>query len=300
MDISDVVIVGQGPAGLSAAIYTARAGLSTLVLGCEPKVAGDYDIDNYFGFPEGIKGNELIRLGCDHAARFGAELKCEKVLSIYQEQDQTLKIKTDSGEYRTRTVVLATGVSRVRPGIKNISEYEGRGVSYCVSCDGFFFRDKKVAVVGEGVFAANQALELKEYTSQVQICTQGKEPDMPESYKQLLQNADISVSDKKIVRLEGEQFLERIQLEDGSSEDVDGLFVAMGQASSLDFAYSLGITTHKVFIEADHQQKTNVPGVFAAGDCVGRFLQISVAVGEGAIAARSAINYLKELDKKKA
>ncbi len=298
MSIKDVAIIGQGPAGLSAAIYTARAGLDTIVLGCAPKVAGDYDIDNYFGFPQGIKGHELIELGCDHAAKYGAEITCERVLSIHMEPDDTFKIKTDSGEHRARAVILATGVSRVRPGIKNISEYEGKGVSYCVSCDGFFFKNKKVFVVGEGVFAANQAMELKEYTPHVSIYTQGKRPDMPDSYMQRLQEMEIPVLTDKIVRLEGEQFLEKVQFEDSSTTEVDGLFVAMGEASSLDFAYSLGITTQKIFIEADHDQKTNIPGVFAAGDCVGRFLQISVAVGEGAIAARSAINHLKGQKKK--
>ncbi len=294
MSNRDVAIIGQGPAGLSAAIYTARAGLDTLVLGCDPKVAGDYDIDNYFGFPQGIKGKELMELGCDHAVKYGAELICEKVLAIHMEPDQTFRIRTDSGEHRARAVILATGVSRVRPGIKNISEYEGKGVSYCVSCDGFFFRGKKVAVVGEGVFAANQALELKEYTPDVKIFTQGREPDMPDIYLERLKEMNVPVLRDKIVRLEGDQFLERAILENDQVMDVDGLFVAMGEASSMDFAYSLGITTQKIFIEADHEQKTNVPGIFAAGDCVGRFMQISVAVGEGAIAARSAINYLKK------
>ncbi len=296
MRTRDVVIIGQGPAGLSAAIYTARAGLDTLILGCEPKVAGNYDIDNYFGFPEGIKGNELIELGCKHAAKFGAELSCEKVLAIHQDPEQTFKIKTDQNEYLGRSVILSTGVSRIRPGIKNLSQYEGKGVSYCVSCDAFFFRNKKVVVVGEGVFAANQALELKEYTPDVSICSQGKQPTIPEHYLERLNKAEIPVLTHKITHLEGEQVLEKAILEDGSKMEIDGLFVAMGEASSLDFAYSLGIITQGVFIEADHAQKTNVPGVFAAGDCVGRFLQISVAVGEGAIAAKSAINYLKGLN----
>ncbi len=300
MQVRDAIIIGQGPAGLSCAIYTARAGLDTLVLGCDPKVAGDYHIDNYFGFPNGISGKELIDLGCDHAVKFGVERNCERVLATHSEQgenqEQIFKIKTEQNEYHGRTVVLATGVSRVRPGINNLSDYEGKGVSYCVSCDAFFFRKQKVLVVGEGVFAANQALELKEYTPYVSICTQEKSLDIPEHYQQLLEQADIPVTNRKIVSLQGDQVLERAVLKDGSSLDVDGLFVAMGEASSLDFAYSLGIVTNKFFVEADHKQRTNVPGVFAAGDCVGRFLQISVAVGEGAIAGRSAISYLKGLN----
>ena len=297
MEIVDVLIVGKGPAGLSAAIYTARAGLDTLILGCAPKVAGDYKIDNYFGFPETISGKDLIELGVRQAEKFGAKMRCEKVLSIYQQEDGLFKVKTEKGEILAKAVILATGVARIRPGIKNFSDYEGKGVSYCVSCDGFFYRNKKVMVVGEGIFAANQAIELKTYTPHVKICTQNKEITMTEEFKERLKKLDIPIIEKKIVQLEGKNFLERVVYNDGEKEEVDGLFVAMGEASSLDFAYTPGITRKGVFIETDANQKTNIPGVFAAGDCVGRFLQISVAVGEGAIAANSAIDYVKGLSR---
>ncbi|MFP4167968.1 MAG: NAD(P)/FAD-dependent oxidoreductase [Desulfonatronovibrionaceae bacterium] len=292
----EVAIVGQGPAGLSAAIYTSRAGMNTIILGCTPKVAGNYSIDNYFGFPEPITGDVLINLGKKQAEKFGTTLRCEKVLGIHFTKENRFGLKTDSNEYTAAAVILATGVSRIRPGIKNLSEYEGRGVSYCVSCDGFFCRDKKVMVVGEGVFAANQALELKEYTPHVQICTQLKKPDISPEFKSKLQKADIPILEKKIKNLEGDQGLESVRFHDGTSQEVDGLFVAMGEASSLDFAYSLGISRNGIFIEADQQQRTNIPGVFAAGDCVGRFLQISVAAGEGAIAGKEALEYIKGLD----
>ena len=295
MQKSDVVIIGQGPAGLSAAIYTARAGLKTTVLGCDPKVAGNYDIDNYFGFPESITGKELIELGCKHAQKFGAILKCEKVLGIHQDDNQGFVVKTDFSRISSRTVILATGVSRIKPGIKNISDYEGKGVSYCVSCDGFFYKNKNVLVLGEGIFAANQALELKNYTPQVKICLQGKKEKISEDYQAMLKKNTIPVLKDKVRELKGSNVLEQVMFENEKVMDVDGLFLAMGEASSLDFAYSLGITTKKgVFIEADQEQRTNIPGVFAAGDCVGRFLQISVAVGEGAVAGHSAISYLKQ------
>ncbi|MFO7726736.1 MAG: NAD(P)/FAD-dependent oxidoreductase [Desulfonatronovibrio sp.] len=294
----EIAIIGQGPAGLSAAIYTARAGLKTMVLGCDPKVAGDYDIDNYFGFPESITGMELIQLGCRHAKKFGAELLCQKVLGVHHDADGGFVIKTDESEMFCRALILATGVSRIRPGIRNLAAYEGKGVSYCVSCDGFFYKDKKVMVVGEGIFAANQALELKTYTPQVTVCTQGKKIKISQDYLDLLQNNNIPVLEGKVKELQGDKFLEKVVLENEQTMDVDGLFVAMGEASSVDFAYSLGITTKGSFIEADHKQRTNIPGVFAAGDCVGRFLQISVAVGEGAIAGYSAISYLKEMASK--
>lgn len=293
MEHTDIAIIGQGPAGLSAAIYTSRAGMDTTVLGCDPKVAGDYDIDNYFGFPESITGKELIKLGCEHARKFGASLRCEKVLGVYHADQGGFQIKTDKSSLLSKAVILATGVSRVRPGIKNISHYEGKGVSYCVSCDGFFYKNKKVMVLGEGIFAANQAIELLNYTKDVRICTQGKKPKVSESYLNQLQENDISILEKKAVQLGGDNGLEKVVFDDGEEMEMDGLFLAMGEASSTDFAYALGITTRGVFIEADHDQKTNIPGVFAAGDCVGRFLQISVAVGEGAIAGHSAINFIK-------
>ncbi len=296
MEKFEVVIVGQGPAGLSAAIYTSRAGRDTLILGCAPKVAGDYDIDNYFGFPRKITGKELIELGKEQAGQFGTDIRCEKVLGVHYSEEGEFKIATEGNEYLAKTVILATGVSRVRPGIKNISEYEGKGVSYCVSCDGFFYRDKKVMVVGEGVFAANQALELKEYTPHVQICTQKRDPTITETFMHKLEKAGIFVLEKKITHLDGESVLERLHFDDGEITEMDGLFIAMGEASSLDFAYSLGVTQQGVFLEADEKQRTNIPGIFAAGDCVGRFLQISVAVGEGAIAGKEAINYIQGLN----
>lgn len=290
----DVLIIGQGPAGLSAAIYTARAGMDTLILGCAPKVAGDYAIDNYFGFTETISGKELIERGRIQAAKFGAEIRCERVLSIHLLDDGSFEVVTEAGTVHAQAIILATGVSRVRPNIPDLARFEGKGVSYCVSCDGYFVRGKPVLVVGEGNFAANQALELLQYTPKVTLCTQGKEPAMNADFRRRLEEANIPIRTTSIQALEGDKFLEQVRFDDGTTLDVDGLFVAMGEASSSDFAYTLGLTRNGVFLEADCEQRTNVPGVFAAGDCVGRFLQISVAVGEGAIAARSAIDYVKK------
>jgi thioredoxin reductase (NADPH) len=289
----EVVVVGQGPAGLSAAIYTSRAGMNTLVLGCEPKVSGDYYIDNYFGFPETITGRELIERGKRQAQRFNARMRCDRVLSIYPTKDNGFEIKTETSKITSCSVILSTGVSRIRPSIEDLSEFEGKGVSYCVSCDGFFFRNKQVLVVGEGIFAANQALELTQYTPHVSICTQGQAANMSQSFLDRLEQAEIPLKEKEIQRVAGNEVLRRIIYSDGREEAVDGLFIALGEASSLDFAYSLGLIRNGVFLQVDQDQQTNYPGIFAAGDCVGRFLQISVAVGEGAIAGHSAIKYIK-------
>lgn len=287
-------IIGAGPAGLSAAIYTARAGLDTLVVGCDPKVAGDYDIDNYFGFPETISGHELISRGVRQAQRFGARIACQRALALHMTEDGAFACTTDQGEYLAQAIIIAAGVARMRPDIEGLADYEGKGVSYCVSCDGFFFRNRRVVVVGEGNYAANQALELTTFTPDVTVITQGKAPEMEAGFAAKLQAADIPVSTATITKLVGEPALSGGLLADGTTAPFEGLFVAMGQASSLDFARTLGVTTQGAFLEAGHDQKTNIPGVFAAGDCVGRFMQISVAVGEGAKAGRAAIAYVRE------
>lgn len=288
----DVLIIGQGPAGLSAAIYTARAGLKVMVLGCDPRVAGDYQIDNYFGFPETISGMELISRGVAQAVRFGAVIECEKVLSVHP-SDPGFTVKTEKSEYNACSVILATGVDRKKPPIKNISDYEGKGVSYCVSCDGYFVKNKKVLVAGEGNYAANQALELLNYTKDIKICTMGIKSSIDTDFTEKLKSSGIKIIEKKISMIKGEKKVTHAVLETGEEIEIDGLFVAMGNASSIDFARSIGIVTEGNFIIADSQQKTNVPGIFAAGDCVGGFLQISVAVGEGAKAAKSAADYVK-------
>lgn len=293
MESIQCLIIGGGPAGLSAAIYTARAGMSTLVLGCNPKIAGDYAIDNYFGFEETITGRELIDRGRRQAERFGAEIRCEKVLGVHQAEEGGFTVKTEKGEYRACAVIMATGASRSKPAIPGLADYEGKGVSYCVSCDGFFCKSKPVVVAGEGLFAADQALELISYTPDVTICTLGRQPAIPPEFLSRLEAAGVRIVTANITALSGNPGLEAITYADGSVKPAQGLFIAKGEASSTDFAYTLGVARKGNFIEVDPEMKTNIEGVFAAGDCTGGFLQIAVAVGEGALAGRSAIAWLK-------
>ncbi len=294
MKETEILIIGQGPAGLSAGIYSSRAGIKTVILGCEPKISGDYDIDNYFGFPDSISGKELIENGMKQLSRFGSLINCDRVIGIHYDDSGKYIVKTENDEYRTCSVILATGVSRNKPNIPGIDKYEGKGISYCVSCDGFFFKNKKVIVAGEGLYAANQALELLNYTPDVSICTLGLRNSFSDDFAKKLSAAGIQVIEKKITSLHGEVILERVTFEDKSETDVSGLFIAIGNASSVDFAKSLGIITEGNFIQVDREMKTNAPGIFAAGDCTGGFLQISVAVGEGAIAGKSAIDYVRK------
>ena len=299
MTSTQCLIIGGGPAGLSAAIYTARAGMETLVLGGEPKIAGDYDIDNYFGFEETISGRDLIGRGRRQAARFGAVIRTEKVLGVHHGDAGGFVVKTDKGEYHACAVILASGVSRSKPKIPGFADYEGKGVSYCVSCDGYFYKGKPVLVAGEGVFAANQALELLNYTPGVSICTLGKEPSFPVEFAERLDKAGVGIVTTGITALSGSPGLESVTLSDGTVLEAQGLFIALGEASSTDFAYTLGVSRKGNFIEVDPEMKTNIDGVFAAGDCTGGFLQIAVAVGEGALAGKAAITWLKEKCPKK-
>jgi thioredoxin reductase (NADPH) len=293
METRQLVIIGGGPAGLSAAIYTARANVDTMLFGCAPKVAGDYEIDNYFGFPETVSGRELIERGRRQAERFGAGIACDTVLGVHHGDESGYVIKTETREVAAKALILATGVSRVAPKIPSLAGYEGKGVSYCVSCDGFFHRGAPVVVVGEGVYAANQALELTTYTPDVSVVTNGKKPEIKPEFAAKLAAANIEVIEDKIEGLSGEPGLASVRLAGGRELPAHGLFIAMGVAGGGDFAQTLGLAREGAFLTVDGEQRTNLPGVFAAGDCTGGFLQISVAVGEGAKAARSAINYLK-------
>lgn len=296
MQQTQLVIIGQGPAGLSAAIYAARANVDTIVVGLKPKIDGDYDIENYFGFADIVKGSELMAAGRDQARKAGAELREERVLGVHWADDgQGFTVKTENGHFKTCALIVAAGVSRVRPGIKSFERFDGKGVSFCVSCDGPFNRDKPVLVLGEGVYAADCALELLTYTKDVTICANGKELAIPEQTMAELTARGIGVVEDKIESLRGLDGLEGVVFADGSTRDAYGMFVAMGEASTTSFAKTIGLEQDdKGSIKVDGMMHTNMPGIFAAGDCVGRFKQIAVAVGEGALAAREAITYVKQ------
>ena len=288
-----VIIVGAGPAGLSGAIYTARGTAATLVLGGKPKIAGPYPIDNYFGFAETVMGEELLRHGTAQAERFGAVIKNEIVLTAYYDGESGFAVTTKGGQYHATALLLAPGVALNRPNVPRLSEYEGKGVSYCVSCDGFFFRQKPVAVLGEGDYAAHQALELLAYTPSVTLCTNGKQITVSQEFQSKLKEAGIPVIEAPVKALEGAPHLTRIAFKDHAELEAEGLFIALGEASALDFARSLGLEIEKSHIVVTPDQHTNIPGVFAAGDCTGAFPQIAVAVGDGAKAGRAALQYIK-------
>lgn len=283
----DCIIIGNGPAGVSAALYTKRANLDTLVIGKDNgALAKAEKIENYYGFPGGISGKRLIELGLEQLKQIDVSYINEEVVAIKNEESIFIVI-TNKNEYKSKSVIIATGANRTTPKIDGIKEYEGKGVSYCAICDAFFFKGKDVAVLGNGDYAIHEIEELLPIVRSVSMLTNGKE-------KVNLRDDRISVSDKNIKRLSGSDRLEKVEFEDDTSIDVSALFVAEGVASSIDFARRMGALIKENNIVVDENYMTNIPGLFAAGDSIGGLLQISKAVSDGAKAGISVINYVRK------
>jgi thioredoxin reductase (NADPH) len=291
----DIIIIGKGPAGISAAIYGVRANRKVLVIAKDFGWLAKTDkIENYYGFENPISGMDLLTAGIKQAERLGVEFADGEVVGI--ENYDGFKVKTLGAEFESKAVILATGMPRKKSQIKNLTDYEGRGVGYCAICDAFFYRGKAVAVAGNADYAYEEASELLPFTKNLTIYTNGRE------YTGTAHTTDnfdenIKLDKRKIDHLEGEEKLERIVFDDGSFALTDGFFVAEGTAGAMDFAYKLGLENDGKTIKVAKNQSTNVPGFFAAGDCVGGILQISVAVSEGATAGLSAIEFLKQSEK---
>jgi thioredoxin reductase (NADPH) len=288
----DVIIIGGGPAGLSAAIYTARAGQETLVLDKGEGTTRQVDwMENFYGFPGGISGDEIVDRGERHAERFGAEIRREEVVRVTQDDGGEFKIETTDDEYEARGLILATGAAYKSPAIADVDEFEGRGVSYCVECDAYFYRDRPVAVVGAGNYAAKEALMLLDYTDDVRLLTNGDEFGADEELATRLADAGIEIDTGAVDRVAGEDGLERVVMRSGDEYAVDGLFVALGAAGGTDIAETLGIPRDGPYLRVDPDQSTTVERVYAAGDLTGGNRQVATSVGEGADAA---INLLEE------
>ena len=197
----------------------------------------------------------------------------------------------------TNCVLIAIGQPSVKINIQGIKEFEGRGISYCSTCDGFFFNNKKIGVLGNKDFAVHEAIELKTYTDDITIYTNGLETDFSPYYQELLSNFKINKS--KISSFNGDDAISSISFSDGTSENIDGVFIALDGTSGISFAKKIGLETDGRAIVTNNKQQTNLPGIFAAGDCTGGFKQIATAVGQGALSGRSMIEYMKEIKKGK-
>lgn len=285
-DTYDVIVVGSGPAGISAALYAARARMKTRVISAGDGALAKSDwIENYYGFAEPVPGEKLLADGRLQAQRVGAEIETGQVVSVGY--DGAFTVATNENEYRAKVVILATGSNRTAPKIKNFAEFEGRGVSYCAMCDAFFYRGKDVAVLGCCEYASHEAQELLPIVKSVTLLTNGAAPvpDFP---------SGIRVITEQIAALEGDERLSRVRFANGEALDIAGLFVAIGVAGSSDLARKLGAQTEGLRIVVDETMATSIPGLFAAGDCTGGMMQIAKAVYEGAKAGSEAVRFVRK------
>ena len=282
----DVIIIGTGPAGISAGIYTSRARLQTLVIGESGGALSKADkIENYYGFSTPVSGEKLIADGILQAQRVGAQILSDQVVNIGYEEGFT--VKTNNNEYRGQSVIIATGSNRTAPKIEGFTRFEGQGISYCATCDAFFYKDKDVAVLGCCEYALHEAIELLPIVKSVTLLTNGVRaiPEIPK---------EVQIIESEIASFEGEETLCSVKFLDGSALNVAGVFVAIGVAGSSDLAKKLGAETEGLKIVVDENMATNIPGLYAAGDCTGGKMQIAKAVYQGAVAGMEVIKYIRK------
>lgn len=284
--MANVVIIGSGPAGISAALYTARAGVDTTVLTKGPgSLARAEGIENYYGVPGSISGAELERRGIEGAKEVGVKfVEAEAVGLTFTDK---LTVETLSGEYPADAVILATGASRTAPPVPGLKDLEGRGVSYCATCDAFFYRGKDVAVMGSGEYALHEASALLPLAKSVTLLTGGAQltAQFP---------PEITVRTEKVEAILGQDKVSGVRLAGGEELPLDGVFIALGVAGSTALARKMGAEVDGNKIVVDANMMTTIPGLFAAGDCTGGLLQVAKAVYEGAVAGNEAAKALRK------
>ena len=283
----DLVIVGSGPAGVSAALYAARAGVRTTVLTKGPGALDRAElIQNYYGFAEPISGAELERRGIEGAKALGVNfVTAEAVGLTYTDR---LTVETLAGEFPADAVILATGASRAAPKIPGLVGLEGHGVSYCATCDAFFYRGKDVAVLGNGEYALHEVQALLPVVKSVTLLTNGS--PLTAQFP-----PEVAVHPEKIDAILGEERVTGVQLNGGGIVELSGVFVALGVAGSTALARKLGaeVDGNRIVVDPRTMQ-TTLPGLYAAGDCTGGLLQVAKAVYEGALAGTEAARALRK------
>lgn len=286
----DTIIIGKGAAGITAAIYLKRYNKNVLVIGKDlGALEKTVKIENYYGFPTGIDGKELIQNGITQAKHLGIDVYDEEVVQI----DNTLEyflVTTPNHEYKAKTVLIATGKKRTPINVKGFKHLQGKGISFCVTCDGFFFRNKRLALVGYNDFMLHELSDMELLTKDITVFTEGNELTAPVKHK---------VVTDKIIEFVGDDVLTGVKTENGSY-DFDGVFIALGTPSAADFALRVGaiLDNNNLVVNASYQ--TNIEGLYAAGDAIGGTLQLTKASYDGMMAAmhiKNKLNDLKRLSK---
>jgi thioredoxin reductase (NADPH) len=301
-----VMIIGSGPAGLTAAMYTARAQLEPLVFVGDAlggQVAISSEIENYPGFPEGLTGPELGELFQKQAERFGARLEFDTVTSV-DLSVRPLKVTAYSGEYEAHSLIITTGSSPRKLGVPGEEEFGGRGVSYCATCDGFFYQGKEIVIVGGGDAAVEEAMFLTRFATKV-YQVHRRDQLRAERYMQerAFRNEKIEfIWDTVVDEIVGDQSVAGVRLrnvETGKERlhPVQGVFIAIGHTPNTGFLNGQVTLNEQGYILTDDRGRTNVPGVYAAGDVQDwRYRQIATSVGDGCRAAMEVEHYIAELE----
>lgn len=302
----ELIIVGGGPAGLTSAIYSARALIDTLVI--EKMLPGGQPvlttfIENYPGFPEGISGPELAERLESQAGKFGAKIITSRPVLNISRKEEGFEVKTESNSFWGKAVIVATGTSPRKLNVPGEEEFTGRGVSYCAVCDGAFYRDRVVAVVGGGDSAMDESIYLTRFASKVFVIHRRNQLRAEKILQErAFSNPKISfIWDTVVQSIEGDRKVELLKLKNVKTGEiselkVDGIFVYIGSNPNSSMVKDLVELDENGFIITDDCMKTSVPGLFAAGDVRNtNFRQLATAIGDGAIAANSAERYLGEL-----
>ena len=305
MQKEKVVIIGSGPAGLTAALYTARAQLNPVVI-VGNQIGGQIsitaEVENYPGFPEGTTGPELVDLMIRQAEVFGARIVYDEVAEVAFTKGSPFYIKTHNEEYEAEAVIVTAGASPRRLGVPGEEEMIGRGVSYCATCDGFFFRNKDVVVVGGGDSALEEGLFLTKFANKVEIIH--RRDDLragPHLQKRAFDNEKISfIWDTVVEEISGNGVVQKVQtknLKTGETQEMatDGVFIYIGHFPNSKFLEGQLVMDEHGYVIADELMRTSVPGIFAAGEIQDPvYRQIATSVGQGCAAAMQAEKWLSE------
>ncbi|MCM3438704.1 thioredoxin-disulfide reductase [Rothia dentocariosa] len=306
--VHNVIIVGSGPAGYTAAVYAARANLEPVLFASSLSPGGALmtttEVENFPGFVQGIQGPELMTNFGAQAERFGTDIRYQDVEKLELDGDIKKVILSDGSVHLAKTVILSTGSQYRKLGVEGEDTFSGYGVSWCATCDGFFFKDKEIAVVGGGDSALEEALFLTTYASKVYLIHRRDSLRASDIMQQrVFDNPKIEVLWNSVVsEIHGDSKLEEVVLTDtvtGATRDMklDGLFIAIGSDPRIEMVKDqLEITDQNTIAVQGRSSKTSLPGVFAAGDVIDpTYRQAIIAAGSGAVAALDAQHYLENL-----